>query len=190
MSWFDFLLAALVAALTVVGAQRKLTGLLIGVGSLILLRFLLVVFEQSAGVGMVFALGGGLLSGMVGRSFIHTKRGASATATVFGGLGGFTLGALLAALTVTSLPIETNANNQLVYPPANLPLGMGPAVSKSQLALLGRDILLYPLLVEDEVIEPNSVLGGLHRFLVVGVPWERRLDVSKRTREAQALNIR
>ena len=81
---------------------------------------------------------------------------------------------LFVVTTVTSLPIERNLNNQLVYPPRNLPISLRSGVINSQLVGVGRDILLYPLLVRDGVIEPSGFISGLHAFFIVGEPWNRR----------------
>ena len=173
MTWLDIVLLTWVAALTAVGAQRKMTGLLVGVGGVALLRLLLVVFTRNAGVGLLFALSAGLLLGFAGRALIQRRRGSALPSLVLGGVGGFLLGALFALVTVTSLPIERNLNNQLVYPPRSVPFNMRGAVTNSQLVSLGRDILLYPLLVRDGVIEPSGVKSGLHSFFIVGEPWNR-----------------
>jgi len=175
MTWFDIALLLLVAALTVIGAQRKLAGLLIGAGALVLGRFLLLLFARNSLLGIVFALAAGLLLGFAGRSLIQRRRGTSLPASIAGGVGGLLLGLFLIGSTVTSLPIERNLNDQIVYPPRILPFSMRGAVTNSRLVALGRDILLYPLLVRDEVVKPNAVLSGLHSFLVIGEPWERRL---------------
>lgn len=173
MSWFDLFLVTAVAALTAVGAQRKLTGLLVGAVSLVLFRVLLVVFDRSIFLGLLFALGAGLLIGFAGRSLIQRKRGPLLPGGILGGVGGFALGVLLLFTVVTSLPVERDVQNRVVYPPPLLPFGMQNAVARSALVDLGRDILLYPLLVAGDNIEPNGVLAGLHNFFVVDEPWER-----------------
>ncbi len=175
MTWLDVVLLVWIAALTALGAQRKMTGLLVGVGGVALLRILLVVFAHNAAVGLLFALAAGLLLGFAGRALIQRRRGSALPAVVLGGVGGFLLGVVFVLVTVTSLPIERNLNNQLVYPPRDLPLNLRGAVINSRLVSLGRDILLYPLLVRDGVIEPSGVKSGLHAFFVVGEPWNRRL---------------
>jgi len=172
MSWFDLILVAFVAVLTVIGAHRKLTGLLIGAVSLLLFRVFLVVFDRSIFLGLLFALSAGLLIGFGGRSLIQRKRGPSLPGGILGGLGGFILGILLMFTVVTSLPLERDVQNRVVYPPPFLPFGMQDAVADSALVDMGRDILLYPLLVAGDGIEPNGVLAGLHNFFVVGEPWD------------------
>jgi hypothetical protein len=174
MSWLDLVLFGLVALLSAFGAKRRLTGLAVGVGALVLFRLLLVVFVNSPWVGLAFALSAGVLLGLLGRSLIPQRRGSALPGTLLGGVGGFVLGLLLVFATVTSLPIERNLNDQIVYPPRLLPLSVRAAVIESRLVAVGRDILLYPLLVRDGVLEPSAVTAGLHRFFVVGEPWERR----------------
>lgn len=173
MTWLDLVLWGLVALLSAFGAKRRMTGLMVGLGALVLFRLLLGVFARSSVAGLVFAAVAGLLLGLLGRSLIPRRRGPSLPATLLGGLGGFLLGLVLVLATVTSLPIERNINDQIVYPPRLLPLSMRAAVIDSELVGLGRDILLYPLLVRDGLIEPSSVLNGLHYFFVVGEPWGR-----------------
>lgn len=175
MTWLDIILLSWIAVFTALGAQRKMTGLLVGVGGLVLLRLLLVVFARSVSVGLLFALGAGLLLGFSGRALIQRRRGPSLPSVVLGGVGGFVLGVMFVIVTVTSLPIERNLNNQLVYPPRTLPFDMRGGVIDSRLVGVGRDILLYPLLVRDGVIEPSGLKSGLHAFFVVGEPWNRRL---------------
>ena len=173
MTWLDFVLLALVAVLTVIGAKRKVTGFLVGVAGLILFRFLLVISANSVALGLVFAISAGLLLGFAGRALVLRKRGPAIPVGVLGGFGGFALGMLLLLLTITSLPIERNLNNQLVYPPQSLPASLRSAVTGSRLVALGRDILFYPLLSRDGATPENPILSGLHAFLIVGEPWER-----------------
>lgn len=174
MSWLDVVLLGVVALLVALGAKRRLSGLVVGVGALLLFRLLLGVFGSSVWVGLAFALLAGLLLGLLGRSLSAARRASPRLASVLGGVGGGLLGLLLVLAVVTSLPIERNINDQIVYPPQRLPLSLRGAVTASAAVDLGRDILLYPLLVEAGMRERSGILEGLHGFFVVGEPWNRR----------------
>lgn len=174
MTWFDLLLTALVALFTALGAQRKMTGLVIGVGAVVLYRILLIMLVQgSALVALLFALGAGALLGFAGRALVQRRRGSPTPFAVLGGLGGFLLGLLLLLALITGLPLEVTVNNTVNYPAAGLPRPLDSAVRQSYLVReTGRAILLYPLMVDAGMLAPNAVLEGLHRFLVVRLPWE------------------
>ena len=86
MTWLDITLLAWIAALTALGTQRKMTGLLVGAGALLLFRLLLVVFARNVGVGLLFALGAGLLLGFVGRALVQQRRGPTLPGQVLGRL--------------------------------------------------------------------------------------------------------
>ncbi len=173
MTWLDLVLTGLLALSTALGAQRRMTGLLVGAGAVVLFRLLLGVFSANLLIGLAFALFAGVLLGLLGRSLVQQRRGPSLPASLLGGLGGLLLGALLILSTVTSLPIEYNARGEIVYPPQTqfLSLGLQPAVTNSRLVGLGRDILLYPLLAQSNPDQAGGLLSGLHAFFVVGEPW-------------------
>ncbi|MGL4608491.1 MAG: hypothetical protein ACRCYY_02230 [Trueperaceae bacterium] len=180
MSWFDIFLLLPVAALTALGAKRQLTGLVVGIGSFLLMRLLMpVAISNNAGlvIALIMAVLAGVLFGMLGRTSVLQQRGLGPILTIAGGLGGFLTSLLLVGMLITSLPIENRFDGAVVYPPTNASVGplLGPAVNSSQLVKVGRSILLYPLLAKDGQI-PTSQQGmysALHRFLVVGQPWER-----------------
>jgi membrane protease YdiL (CAAX protease family) len=174
MTWFDLLLTLIVALLTAIGAQRKMIGALVGIGSLILFRILLVMLVQIGPVvALLFALAAGVLLGFAGRSLVQRRRGSPLPFTILGGVGGFLLGVLLVLSLVTSLPLEVTVNNTINYPGTGLPPVLETAVRQSYLVReTGRGILLYPLMVDAGILAPNSVLQGLHHFFVVRLPWE------------------
>lgn len=174
MTWLDVVFFGLIALLAALGAKRRLSGLVVGVGALLLFRLLLGVFSSSPWVGVAFALLAGLLLGLLGRSLSVARRTAPRLSSMLGGVGGGLLGLLLVLAVATSLPIERNVNDQIVYPPQRLPLSLRSAVTASAVVDLGRDILLYPLLVEAGMRERSGILAGLHGFFVVGEPWNRR----------------
>jgi hypothetical protein len=178
MSWFDIFLLASIAALTALGAKRKMTGLIIGVGSLVLFRVLLSVASRNTSgliVAVVMALLAGVLFGMLGRASVFKGRGLELPLTIGGGIGGLLAGLVLVGALVTSLPIEKRFDGAIVYPPQQLPPLLTSAVNSSQLVKVGRSILLYPLLAKEPSQLPASQQGlysALHTFFVVGEPWE------------------
>jgi MFS family permease len=181
MSWFDIFLLASVAAFTALGAKRKLTGLIVGVGSVLLYRVLISIADQNTTgliIAIVMAVLAGVLFGMIGRASVLKQRGLELPLTIAGGVGGFLAGLLLVGALITSLPIEKRFDGAIVYPPTSTTVGtlLGPAVNSSQLVKVGRSILLYPLLAEDTTQLPASQRGmysALHALFVVGQPWER-----------------
>ncbi len=176
MSWIDVALLLLIAILTALGVQRRLAGLLLAVAALLLLRPLLLLARVSPLLTLLAALVIGLALGLAGRGLSRAGRSRDRVSAVLGGAGGFLLGIMLVLALVTSLPIERNLSNQIVYPPRELPLPIARQLTSSRLVRLGRDILLYPLL-EPSVTFTSSqqlVYRGLHSLLVVGTPWEGR----------------
>lgn len=179
MSWLDLVLVAVVAAVTALGAHRRLAGLFVGVGGVLLLHPLLLLAKANPFLALLGALLAGLGLSLVGRRLLQQKRGAIVLTRALGGLGGLALGLALMLSLVTSLPIQRNPANptELFYPPRNLPTPIASAVLDSRLVVLGRDILFYPLLTKQGQAEagPPRLLLGLHRLLVVGEPWNTAL---------------
>lgn len=175
MSWIDLVLVLIVATLTSLGAERRLAGFLVGLGGAILLRPLLLLADRNVVVGVLAALVAGLCLSLVGRRLYRQNRGGNALLTGLGGLGGLLLGVCLVITLVTSFPIQRNPANpsELFYPPRDLAPPIAKAVRDSRLVEVGRDILLYPLLVRQGDIGPveQRVVQGLHRLFVVGQPW-------------------
>lgn len=172
LTFIDLLLALALAAFIGLGARRKLAGLVVGLGSLLLFHPLLLVFNGNEYVALSLALIAGLLLGFACRFLPAPQRGLDVPFGVLGGLGGFCLGALLVLVTVTSLPVERNIQNQVVYPGGDLRPAIRSAARRSPLVDVGRDIVLYPLL--EAQLEPGSkgLYGALHSFLAIGEPWE------------------
>lgn len=172
-TWLDFLLVIGVAALVGLGAQRRLSGALVGLGGALLFRPLLVVFNGNLYLALGLALVAGLLLGLISRAVVVRQRGADLLFGILGGLGGAALGVLLLLAFVTSLPLERNVNNQIIYPAQSLPAMVRIACNTSPLVKLGRDILLYPLLEAGGQLQANTgVYRALHKLMVVGEPWE------------------
>ena len=175
MSWFDIILVVGFASLIALGVQRRLMGLVIGLGGLVLFRPLLLVLNGNAYIALLLALVAGLLLGLASRFLLVRRIGQGKLFQILGGVGGALLGCLLMLSVVTSLPIDRNVNNQIIYPAANLPNSLNAAVRSSRLVTLGRDILLYPLLESDPRLSGINgfAVKNLHQFFVVGQPWER-----------------
>lgn len=175
MTWIDLLLALLFAVLIALGAERRVGGLVLGVGGAVLLRPLLLLGQASALLALTVALIAGLALALAARR-IGVKRSSSSSHALLGGIGGALLGTALVLSTAVSLPLERNDVGQLIYPPQELPAMIAPAVRTSRVFREGRDILLYPLLDAQGDVAPRRrpVLRVLHSYLVVGEPWERR----------------
>ncbi len=175
MSWLDPVFAILVGTLTAFGAARRLTGLWVGLGGVLLLRPLLGLAHGSPVAGLVAALVGGLLLGLLGRNLLSGLRSGRWWQQALGALGGATLGVALVLALVTSLPIQRSPfdPNQLYYPPRDLPALVQGAALRSWTVQVGRDVLLYPLLDAQGAVPDgrDALLRGLHRWLVVGEPW-------------------
>ena len=176
MTWLDLLLVLLFAVFVALGAERRLSGLLLGVGGVLLLRPLLLLGEVSPVLSVAVALIAGLLISLIARRLGRRRRLQSGRYAFLGGLGGALLGAVLVLSTSVSMPIERNAQNQIIYPPQQLEGAVGEAVAGSRLLREGRDILLYPLLERQGDLSPQrrQVVRLLHSYLVVGEPWEAR----------------
>jgi hypothetical protein len=177
VSWLDIVLVAIPPALAVLGAERRLMGLALGVASLALLRPLVVLGTLSPILALVVALVAGVAVTVIVRALIPPRRTNLLAQQILGGMGGFAMGSVLVLTLVTALPVQRNPINEreIFYPPRNLTEPLGQAVTSSRLVELGRDILLFPLL--DGRVgytdAERTVYGGLHSYLVVGTPWER-----------------
>lgn len=177
MSWFDIFLLASIAALTALGAKRKMTGVIIGLGSIFLFRvFLTIASRNTSGliIAVVMALLAGVLFGMLGRASVFKQRGLELPLTIGGGLGGLLAGIVLAGALVTSLPIEKRFDGAIVYPPQQLPPLLTSAVNSSQLVKVGRSILLYDLpdIQKSLPASQQGIYSTLNSFFVVGQPWQ------------------
>ena len=173
MNWVDLIFLLIIAAVTALAAQRRLPGLIIGLGGVLLFRPLLLLAQRSAPAALVLALLVGLGLGFALRFYGHKLHLGNLSGSLLGGLGGFLLSLTLVLALVTALPIGRDLNNRIVYPPRTLPVG-GAAVTNSTFGELGRDILLYPLLERQGLFSPaqQGALARLHGFFVVGRPWE------------------
>jgi uncharacterized membrane protein YeaQ/YmgE (transglycosylase-associated protein family) len=174
MNWIDLLCLVIIGGTTALAAKRGLGGLIIGAGALVFFTPLLGVARLSPLLALALALMLGLLLGFVGRHIARRNVPVGPLYTALGGVGGFLLGTTLTLSLAVSLPLERDINNLLVYPPRTLAAPISNALQSSQFALMGRNILLYPLLDAAGQIAPEQrgVLSALHRFLVFGRPWE------------------
>lgn len=177
MTWLDFALVAIPPALAVVGYERRLMGLALGLAAALLLRPLVILGALSPIAALTAAIVAGIAVAVLVRTIVPPRRTRVVYQQVLGGIGGFAIGALLVLALVTSLPIQRNPIDarEIFYPPRNLPEPLNQAAAGSRLVQLGRDILLFPLLdgrVPFSETE-RTVYGSLHDYLVVGTPWER-----------------
>lgn len=173
VTWLDIVLVLMVAGTTALGAKRRLVGLMVGVGGVLLLRPLLVVGSQDPWVALAAALVGGLLLTLIGQRLVSPALRQGWPSMVLGGFGGLLLGSALLVAIVVSLPIERAPANQnaIIYPPSNAPLGLSEMLKRSPTVRLGRAILLYPLLEEPEAEFERTLYQGLRGWFVVGEPW-------------------
>lgn len=182
VTWLDALLVLLVVATTALGASRRLAGLTVGVGAVLLLRPLLVVGSRDLWVAIVAALLGGVLLAVIGQRLAPTSRRQGWGGKAAGGVGGALLGVALLLALVTSLPIQRNPANEheVFYPPRTAPGTLAVTLNRSPLVGVGRTILLHPLLPAPTPAETRAasawrVYGALHDWLVVGQPWNEEV---------------
>ncbi|CAN5837669.1 hypothetical protein BH23DEI1_BH23DEI1_13490 [soil metagenome] len=175
MSVLDVVLVLIIATVAALGAQRRFTGLLIGVGGAIALRPLLVLAELNPWLALVGALLVGLGLALLGRHVLQISGVPGVVASTAGGIGGAILGVAVVLTLVTSLPIgRSHFNpNELVYPPDTLPASVRPAIGRSALVAIGREVLFAPLLTGQAALPPQraAVIDALHWWIVVGEPW-------------------
>lgn len=178
MSWLDFVLVAIPPALAALGAEKRLLGFALGLAAVLLLRPFVVLGSMAPILALLAALLAGVAVAVVARSLFPPNRARQTLKRTLGAIGGFAIGGLLVLAMVVSLPIQRNPVNEreIFYPPRNLPQPLGQAVERSRLVQLGRDVLLFPLLDGQMGFGDTErlVYGGLHDYLVVGQPWERR----------------
>ena len=175
LTLFDILLAVGFAAFVGLSARRKLSGFINGLAALLLFRPLLAIFDGNLYVALILALVAGVLLGLGCRFLPPTQRSLDIPLTILGGVGGTFLGVLLILVSITSLPLGRNVNNQISYPSAELSTPLLASARRSPLVEIGRDIVLYPLLEPAGQITEGSkgMYRALHGFLVIGRPWER-----------------
>lgn len=177
ITWIDLLLTVVVASLTALGASRKLIGLFVGAAGVLLLRPLLGLGQGNPYFAVAVAFLCGLAVALLARKLVAPGKGPEWLLKLAGGLGGLALGVTLVLALVTSLPIQRNPANEreIFYPPRDVGAQLAVTLQRSPVVLLGRSILLYPLLPEaDRSEREERVLGGLHDWLVIGEPWMER----------------
>ncbi len=173
VTWIDVVLVLMVAITTALGAKRRLVGLVVGAGAVLLLRPLMVVGSRDPWVALAAALVGGILLALIGQRLVSPALRQRWPGTVLGGLGGLMLGLAMLVALVVSLPIERSPANQnaLIYPPSNAPLGLSEVFKRSPTVRMGRTILFYPLLEEPDAEYERTLYQGLRSWFVVGEPW-------------------
>lgn len=172
-TWVDAVLVVIVAVATAYGAQRRLVGLVVGVGAVLLLKPLLVVGTRSPVLAIVAAVLGGVLLAVLSQRLSSPGMRQRWPSMVAGGAGGLLLGLALLVAFVTALPIERSVSDQraIYYPPVNAPFGMSSTLQASPLVAMGRSIVLYPLLEQPEGELQRSAYPALRNWFMEGDPW-------------------
>lgn len=173
ITWIDAVLVAVVAVAIAFGAQRRLVGLVVGVGAVLLLKPLLVVGSRSPWLALAAAVLGGVLLAVLSQRLSTPSLRQRWPSMVAGGAGGLLFGLALLVAFVTALPIERSAADPraIYYPPVTAPLGLAPTLNASALVKVGRDIVLYPLLEPPAEPARQSMYQGLRNWFVVDDPW-------------------
>jgi len=175
MTWIDIALMLTVAAATSLAAERRLAGLLIGLGAVVALRPLLLLTALNPWLGLVGAFAIGLVLALIGRHVLPLARVSGWAARIAGGFGGALLGVAIVVTLVTSLPIQRNPVEPglIYYPPRDLPPALQRAVADSELVGWGRSVLLYPLLDAQGAVaaDRRPAVAALHAWFIVGEPW-------------------
>ncbi len=175
MNWIDAALLLIVAATTAVAAERRLAGLVVGVGGALALRPLLLLAQLQPWLGLVGALVAGLALALLGRHLLPAGPRNAWWPRLVGGVGGAVLGVAIVVTLVTALPIQRNPVEPglIYYPPRDLPPTLQRAVFESTLVRLGRSVLLFPLLDAQGAVPAGErqALAALHAWTVVGEPW-------------------
>ncbi len=177
ITWVDVILVLVLATFVAAGAHRKLIGFFVGVGGVLVVRPLLGVGHGNPWLAAALGLALGVALGLLGRRLYNPGRGAEWPFQVLGGIGGAALGLALLVALITSLPLQRNPANtaEIFYPPRNLPSSITTTLQSSPLITLGRTILFYPLLPQEQYsAAERSAYSALHAWLVVGEPWNRQ----------------
>jgi hypothetical protein len=175
MTWVDLALVLTVAATTALASERRLSGLLVGLGAVAALRPLLVLAQLNPWLGLVGALVVGLALALIGRHVLPLAGVSGWGTRLAGGVGGAALGIAIVITLVTSLPIQRNPVEPglIYYPPRDLAPSMQQGIAGSELVGWGRSVLLYPLLDAQGAVaaDQRPSLAAVHAWFVVGEPW-------------------
>lgn len=175
MNWLDVMLLLIVAATTAVASERRMAGLVVGVGGALALRPLLALAQLQPWLGLVGALVVGLALALVGRQLLPAAPRSAGWPRLLGGLGGAMLGVAIVVTLVTAMPIQRNPVEPglIYYPPRDLPSALQRPVSESTMVGFGRSVLLFPLLDARGGVEAGErpVIAALHAWTIVGEPW-------------------
>jgi hypothetical protein len=176
MTWIDLALLLVVVLVTTIAAEKRLSGLLVGLGGVLLLRPLLLLGSVSAFGALLTALALGVTLALLGARLTQGWAVSDLTGQILGGAGGLLLSTVLVLALVTALPVERNAHAQIVYPPQTVNRSTAAALQGSQFVRLGRNILLYPLLAAGNAPAvkgaDEAAYAWLHGYLVVNPPWQ------------------
>jgi len=168
---FDLALLLLWAAVVFLAAQRGLSGLIVGVVSVLLWRPALLVAAWSPPLALAASLLVGLSLTLLLRAFPQLSYRQPRWGHLVGAFGGVMLGSALVLTLLVSLPVERDLGGAVRYPARGTPFA--EVFQRSRLGDAGRAILLYPLLERSGRVAPahRGTLSVLHRLLVVGQPW-------------------
>ena len=104
ITWVDAVLVLIVAFTTAFGARRRLVGLVVGVGAVLLLKPLLVVGSRSPVLALAAALVGAVLLAVLSQRLSAPGMRQNWPSMVAGGAGGLLLGLAVVVALVTAPP--------------------------------------------------------------------------------------
>jgi len=174
-NWLDYSLIALVGVIAGLFARRKLAGLVVGIGAIILIPLLLRLGEMNIVIALVVGIIISIVLALLGQFLNDRDPFAYSLQHLLGGLGGFLFGLSMLFALVTALPLNIS-NGQIIYP-ANVGRSqVSLAIEDSQLVNIGRDILLYDVYVSnnirDRIVTANpDFVETMNSYLVAGEPW-------------------
>jgi hypothetical protein len=170
--WLDALFLLIMIVVTALAAQRNLTGLVVGVGSLIVYKPLMLLAGRNLGASLIAGLVIAAALGFGGRFLAHLVKLKPLVGSLLGIVGGVCLSLLLVVSLSVSLPIRRDINNNVVYPPDGWSPTLELTMSRSRIMQLGRNVLLFPLFRPDEFSSTERpILNVMHQYFISGEPW-------------------
>jgi hypothetical protein len=135
VTWFDLVMMTLLAGVVVIGARRGVTGLVAGLGALLVWAIINIVAGVEPLLGLLLAAGAGFGLATLAK-YLNTipafQTSTELLSTVLGAVGGLILGLGLVAALSLGFPSRQNpATGQLFYPSNNLPNWIYDGVYKS-----------------------------------------------------------
>lgn len=171
--WLDALFFLTIAVITALAAQRNVSGLVVGVGALVVYRPLLLLSNRNIGASLIAGVVVAIGLGFAGRFLARALKLKTLPGSILGAVGGVLLGLVVVLSFSVSLPIQRDING-IVYPPSNVARPLAQAFVQSRVIQLGRTVLLYPLFDPAQFASTERpVLEGMHNFFVVGEPWQQ-----------------